>query len=98
MVKMGVVEEVKEFLDRREEKEGKYGVEASLGFKEIKEYLAGDVTMDEVKESAKQATRNYAKRQLTWFRNQMPNKKCIYYSDIKDAESEFFSALQEINL
>lgn len=96
MIKRGAVEEVKEFLDRREDKVGKYGVEASLGFKEIKEYLAGDITMDEVKEISKQATRNYAKRQLTWFRNQMPDKKCIYYSDIKDAENEFFNVIKKL--
>lgn len=96
MLKRGVVDEVMDFIDKREPNDRKYGVESSLGYSEIKDYLSGEIDMDEVKDKTKQATRNYAKRQLTWFRNQVPNKKCIFYSDIKDAEREFFSALQEL--
>jgi tRNA dimethylallyltransferase len=95
MIKSGVVDEVKDFIARREPSEGKYGVEASLGYQDIKNYLSGEIDMDEVKDKTKQATRNYAKRQLTWSRNQMPNKKCLHYSDIKEAEDEFFNLLSD---
>lgn len=39
-----------------------------IGYKEILEYLNGDITFDEAVEKIKKGSRNYAKRQLTWFR------------------------------
>ena len=39
-----------------------------IGYKEIARALAGESPMAEAVERVKQATRNYAKRQLTWFR------------------------------
>ena len=36
-------------------------------------HLAGEITLDEAAAGAIMDTRRYAKRQLTWFRNQMPN-------------------------
>jgi tRNA dimethylallyltransferase len=41
---------------------------AAIGMAEIRDYLAGRSSLDEAKERIKQATRNYARRQLTWFR------------------------------
>ena len=40
----------------------------AIGYKELKPYFEGAVTLDEALESLKKSTRNYAKRQLTWFR------------------------------
>lgn len=48
----------------------------TLGYKEICEYLKGDSTLDEAKEKIQKNTRNYAKRQLTWFR---ANEKIKWY-------------------
>ncbi len=42
----------------------------TLGFKEILEFLNNKITLDEMQSLASQKTRNYAKRQLTWFRHQ----------------------------
>jgi tRNA dimethylallyltransferase len=44
----------------------------AVGVRELAAYLAGEVGRDEAIDALKQATRNYAKRQLTWFRNQTP--------------------------
>ncbi len=41
-----------------------------LGYREIAEYFEGKLTLDEATEALKQNTRHYAKRQLTWFKNQ----------------------------
>jgi tRNA dimethylallyltransferase len=38
--------------------------------RELAAYLAGETTLADAAAAMKQATRNYAKRQLTWFRNQ----------------------------
>lgn len=43
----------------------------ALGYAELRAHLAGGMTRDEAVAAAKQATRNYAKRQVTWFRNQL---------------------------
>ena len=45
-----------------------------IGFHEIKNFLSGEITREKMIEIATQKTRNYAKRQLTWFRNQLPGK------------------------
>lgn len=43
-----------------------------IGYKEFKEYFEHRATLDEVKEAIYIHSRQYAKRQMTWFRNQMP--------------------------
>lgn len=40
----------------------------SLGVKEFLPYITGNATLEQVKQSIKSATRNYAKRQITWFK------------------------------
>ncbi len=44
----------------------------AVGVREFAAHLAGETTLDAAVEATRQATRNYAKRQLTWFRNQTP--------------------------
>lgn len=44
----------------------------AVGYSELIEYLEGAVELDEAVERAKRATRRFARRQLTWFRHQMP--------------------------
>lgn len=43
----------------------------AVGAPELFAHLQGEITLDEAAERAKQATRNYAKRQMTWMRNRM---------------------------
>lgn len=65
MVKLGIVEETKSLL----EKHGHIkNFTETIGYKEILSYLDGIWTLDEAIDKLKQHTRNYAKRQLTWFR------------------------------
>jgi tRNA dimethylallyltransferase len=45
----------------------------AVGVREIVDHLEGRLTRDEALARAKQETRRYAKRQLTWFRNQTPD-------------------------
>jgi tRNA dimethylallyltransferase len=40
----------------------------TVGYQEVFEYLEGKFSLDEAREKIKQHTRNYAKRQMTWFR------------------------------
>ena len=41
----------------------------AIGYKEFREYYFGNKNIEEVKEEIKKDTRNYAKRQMTWFRS-----------------------------
>ncbi len=42
------------------------------GYREIARHLAGETTLEEAMEEIRSATRKYARRQLTWFRHQLP--------------------------
>lgn len=65
MLAAGLVEEVRRLMRESE----RYPTAAqAIGFKEIAAALEGRMTMDEAVDRVKQATRNFAKRQLTWFR------------------------------
>ena len=65
MHEMGIVEETKALI----EKHGRISnIIDTIGYKEILTYLDGEATLEEALDKLKQHTRNYAKRQLTWFR------------------------------
>jgi len=59
----------------------------ALGFADLAGVAAGQVPLDQAIAAAQQATRNYAKRQTTWFRNQLRNANFIS----PDAENMKFS-------
>ena len=67
MFEDGLVEETKRLQE-------KYGAAASpltsLGYKQAAQLLRGELTRDQALQAAQQAHRNYAKRQLTWFRRE----------------------------
>ena len=46
-----------------------------IGYKEILYYLEGKITLDKAIDMIKQGSRNYAKRQLTWFRR---DERCMF--------------------
>jgi tRNA dimethylallyltransferase len=50
----------------------------ALGVQELISYLNGDLPLEVAFLAAQQATRRYAKRQLTWFRNQITQNNRIY--------------------
>ncbi len=43
-----------------------------IGYKEWKDYFQGNKTKEEVKQMIQKNSRNFAKRQYTWFKHQMP--------------------------
>jgi len=65
MIVQGLVEEVKELIE-------KYGEDLplleTLGYAEIKQYLAGKISLEVAKEEIILHTSQFAKRQKTWFR------------------------------
>ncbi len=61
----------------------------AVGVRAFGAYLAGRTTLDAALASAQQATRNYAKRQLTWFRNQTPDWPRVTALDPDAAWTDF---------
>jgi tRNA dimethylallyltransferase len=65
MVEQGIVDETKFLL----KKHGRIkNFTETIGYKEILTYLDGETTLNVALDKLKQHSRNYAKRQLTWFR------------------------------
>lgn len=82
MLEAGVLDEAKLVYDNRES----YKTAAqAIGYKEFFPYFAGEQPLEACVERLKQATRNYAKRQLTWFRR-MPEVTWLQINDPDMAE------------
>lgn len=77
MFENGIIEETQNLI----KKHGRIGnIVDSIGYKEVLAYLDGVYTLEEAKDKLKQNSRNYAKRQLTWFRKN-PNIKWTHYPE-----------------
>ncbi len=82
MIDKGVIEEVNNLYQSLDNKN--VTITKSSGFPEIISFLNGEIEKEEAMSKAKQSTRNYAKRQYTWFRNQVKGIDLIY-DDLKKA-------------
>ncbi len=78
----GLIEEVSGLMDAGFE--DALTSRQAIGYKEIIDALRGQCSMDEAFSQIKQATRRYAKRQMTWFRRE----KRIQWLDVTDASRE----------
>ena len=67
MFENGLVEEVKALLKKYQFSQTAY---QAIGYKEVIDYLNGKTSLDECKELIKKRSRNYAKRQVTFFKHQ----------------------------
>lgn len=74
MLKNGAINEVKN-LRKTLDKNQNYSITKTLGYEEICDYLDKKISEKTMVEIATKKTRNYAKRQLTWFRTQILDKK-----------------------
>lgn len=93
MISGGLIDEVKMLLDK--------GFRPSLnslntvGYKETIAYLNGEISLERAVELIKRNTRRYAKRQLTWFRND-DVMKWINVESIEDIEAAEVKILDEL--
>jgi tRNA dimethylallyltransferase len=78
MMEEGLLDEVRSLLPYRKER-----ALDTVGYKELFSCLDGDIDLGRAIELIKQHTRNYAKRQLTWFRKD-PD---MHWFDARDEES-----------
>ena len=88
MVELGLLEEARRLLEQ-----GRLIGTAgqAIGYKELVPYLQGQATLSDCLDTLKRASRNYAKRQLTWLRRD-GRVNWIYYNSAE----EFSAILQQV--
>jgi len=93
MFDQGLVEETARLLER-------YGAAtrllASLGYKQAVEFLRGELTREQALAAAQQAHRNYAKRQMTWFRREPEVVWCNGFGDEAGVQDQALSQVENI--
>ena len=70
MVQNGLIEEAKYFFKKKQTK----AIMTPIGYKELFSYFRNEISLDEALDQIKKNSRHYAKRQFTFFKNQMDIK------------------------
>ncbi|HHX02722.1 MAG TPA: tRNA (adenosine(37)-N6)-dimethylallyltransferase MiaA [Tissierellia bacterium] len=71
MLEEGLIQEVQQLLDAG--LHDSHPAMKGIGYRETCQFIRGQITRDELEEKIIVSTRQYAKRQLTWIRNQYPD-------------------------
>lgn len=95
MLQDGLIEEVKGLLDMGCTRE--MVSMQGLGYKEMIDYLNGDISLEEAVYIIKRDTRHFAKRQLTWFRRER-DVRWINKSDFSSEEEILADMLEQMNI
>lgn len=94
MVSLGLVNEAKELYDLNLKTKA---VMTPIGPKELFAYFDGDISLDEAISLIKSKSRKYAKRQYTWFNNQMKLKWFkTNYDDFSVTENEVLEYIKKV--
>lgn len=91
MIEQGLIDEVKSILKKY--KTFPTAMQG-LGYKEVVDYLNGNLSKEEMMEKIKLETRRFAKRQLTWFRK---NKQTIWLDGTNEIQNNVNIILEGIN-
>lgn len=92
MISKGLIDEVENILKKY--KNFPTAMQG-LGYKEVVEYLEGNLSKEEMIDKIKQKSRNYAKRQLTWFRK---NEQTIWLNGEDSIDENISKILKEIKI
>jgi tRNA dimethylallyltransferase len=66
-----------------------------IGYRELRAVLRGETTLEQARAAIQQATRRYAKRQLTWFRRELGVNWCEGFGDDAQVQRQALKWLQE---
>lgn len=92
MVEEGLIEEAREIYKSNVRTKA---IITPIGYKELFAYFENKKTLEECLELIKQKSRNYAKRQHTWFKNQMNLKWFnVNYQDFTKTENEILEYIK----
>jgi tRNA dimethylallyltransferase len=89
MLEGGALDEVGALIARGLDPE--LPVMKAVGVRELSAHLRGEITLAEAADLARRETRRYAKRQLTWLRNQTPDWSRITETDAEAAWGQFLA-------
>ena len=84
MIHMGLVEEVKKLLPYKD-----LNALQTVGYTEVFDYIEGKISLEEAAEMIRKNTRQYAKRQMTWFKKD----KDIQWIDARKVDPSLLSDL-----
>ncbi len=105
MIKEDAIQEVENLLKKlpNNTQLNNLPIARTIGFLEISNYLNQELDFEEMKKIICQKTRNYAKRQLTWFRNQSTQNSPYHtrfnvdnFLEAKNITAQFLSNLIKI--
>ncbi len=100
MIAQGALAEVRGLL--AEDLDPRLPIMKALGVPELTAHLRGDCSLQDAIEAAQQATRRYAKRQLTWLRTQTERKNPAYFHVFeqfsKSSEQKIFKIIRDFLL
>lgn len=91
MIEQGLIDEVKFILNKYNEFPTAM---QAIGYKEIVDFLNGNITKEEAIEKIKQETRRYAKRQITWFKR---IENIIWLNGLDKIQNNIDIILEEID-
>lgn len=91
-IEMGLLDEIKNLLKQKYS----WGLPSmsGIGYRQFKDYFEGTMSLKEAIENLKQANRNYAKRQMTWFRR---DKRIHWVKTIEEADDLILKFLEDGN-
>jgi tRNA dimethylallyltransferase len=87
ILRQGAIEEV----DSLNGRVGKTAIQA-IGFREIEDHLKGNISRDDLTDLIKKKTRDYAKRQETWFRKE----SCLLATSMTMAKSAALEIAEDL--
>jgi tRNA dimethylallyltransferase len=90
MFEQGLIEETRSLLQRYPEARPL----ESLGYSQAAQYLRGEITLEQAIALAQQGHRNYAKRQLTWFRREPDVQWIAGFGDDARVQQECMDAIR----
>ena len=96
MIKNGVMDEVRDVLHLQLDKN--LPLMKAVGLPELLSVFNGETDLESAKNDAKKATRRLAKRQLTWFRNQLEADLIINTQYSKRIRDKIFSFIRQFML
>ena len=96
MISGGALDEVAALMKRAESEklEPSLPVLKAVGYAELAAHLAGRTTLEAAVAAAQQQTRRYAKRQMTWFRHQLPDRESAHSTNIKVLKYSFVNEIE----
>jgi tRNA dimethylallyltransferase len=73
MIREGAIDQVRDLMKKTGNQE-EFGIFKAIGAKQIASYIRRECSFDEMLRTSKLLSRHYAKRQITWIKNQILNK------------------------